>query len=870
MAGSQELNIVIQAKNQAQTALNQVSGQLDGIKDKTTSISESMSSLSAGLATAGAGLTAGITLPILGLGKAAIEGAAKQEQLRVAFTTMLGDAGKAKTLIQDLQSFAAATPFEQDQVVEAGKKLLAFGTNAEDVKGTLTSLGDIAAGVGIPIQDLATIYGQAQVSGRLMTGDINQLVGRGVPIIQALAKELGVTQSQVRGLAEDGKISFEDFQGALKGLTSEGSQFGGMMDQQSKTLLGMWSTIKDQISITLNTIGEKLITTFNLNEKLAGAIEWLTKMRENITSFIENNPQLFQTILIFTGIAAAIGPVLIGLAGALQFFSFLAPAISAVGAVVGVLTSPLALVAIALGAILYYDVGGWGTAVKSAFGALYEFISAIAGSTEQIKWWVEAVQDAGLNSIEAAEAITALPTSLQTVANIATDAISAMVDLKDAFLWILQGNASNVTWLDETGDKIGRIFGLSNEAKIALGDFLNQGAANLQNFVNIIQAVFGPSLDRLKQSIFSFGGSFGDFGEKVKSALEPVLPILEKIGFIIGVALGVVAYLALNILIAAFDNLGAAVTVVVGTIGGVLGGFNTMLDGVIKVATSLLQGDFVGAWEGAKTFISGWGTAVIAILDGIKNSIAVIIGFIGEVIKNVLGDLGVDTEGLSASIKTIVDSITNFKWAEAPKAISDLVVWVWPEAPEVLSNFVKWVWPSVPLVLRALTTWVFPVIPALIGSLVAWVFPDASQTIKDLVKWAFPKVPDVITDLVDWDFPSVPDVLNTLMDWSWPSLPIPQSVLDWLGSSSTTSTPKQAVGASNWAGGPVIVGDGGPELIIPPRGTQILNNRDTRSTMASNGGGVTVNIYNPNVRGQSDVDNLVNKIILELNRRGSR
>jgi len=46
------------------------------------------------------------------------------------------------------------------------------------------------------------------VQGRLFGEDINQLTGRGIPVIQELAKQFGVSESEVKKLVEQGKVGF--------------------------------------------------------------------------------------------------------------------------------------------------------------------------------------------------------------------------------------------------------------------------------------------------------------------------------------------------------------------------------------------------------------------------------------------------------------------------------------------------------------------------------------------------------------------------------------------------------------------------------------------------------------------------------------
>lgn len=198
--------------------------------------------------------------------------AADYEQAEVAMTTMIGSATKAEAVLSDLNDFAASTPFEMPGLTDATKKLLAFGSTPGGVIDELRMLGDIAAGIGQPVDQLAELYGKARVQGRLFAEDINQLTGRGIPIIAALAKQFGVADSQVKALVQSGQVNFGHLEAALRDLTAEGSQFGGMMAAQSQTLSGQWSTLRDNVGLALREFAKAGIEIFNVT----GAIEGLT------------------------------------------------------------------------------------------------------------------------------------------------------------------------------------------------------------------------------------------------------------------------------------------------------------------------------------------------------------------------------------------------------------------------------------------------------------------------------------------------------------------------------------------------------------------------------------------------------------------
>ncbi len=197
------------------------------------------------------------------------------QQLEIAFETMLGSKSQADALMAQLIDTAATTPFEMKEIAESSKMLLAYGMAADEVNGTLIRLGDIAAGLSIPIKDLAFLYGTTMVQGRLYTQDLNQFLGRGIPLADELAKQFGKNKSEVKKLVEEGKIGFPEVQKAIEALTNEGSKFGGLMEAQSKTISGQLSNIEDAWEQMMNEIGK------SQEGNISGALDITGKLIEN-------------------------------------------------------------------------------------------------------------------------------------------------------------------------------------------------------------------------------------------------------------------------------------------------------------------------------------------------------------------------------------------------------------------------------------------------------------------------------------------------------------------------------------------------------------------------------------------------------------
>lgn len=181
----------------------------------------------------------------------------EMQQTEIALNTMIGSEKEATKLLNQLIKTAAITPFGMTDITESAKQLLAYGVAADEVNDTLVRLGDISAGLGVSIKDLAYLYGTTMVQGRMYTQDLNQFLGRGIPLTAELAKQFGVAESEVKGLVEEGKVGFEQVKTAIVSLTDEGSKFGGLMEAQSASITGQISNIEDGIDQLFNNLGKQ-------------------------------------------------------------------------------------------------------------------------------------------------------------------------------------------------------------------------------------------------------------------------------------------------------------------------------------------------------------------------------------------------------------------------------------------------------------------------------------------------------------------------------------------------------------------------------------------------------------------------------------
>lgn len=202
------------------------------------------------------------------------------QQLEIAFTTMLKSGTQAKGLMDRLIDTAAKTPFDLSGIASSAKQMLAYGSTVDNVVDELVMLGNVASGIGAPLQDIAYLYGTLRTQGRAYLMDIRQFAGRGIPIYEELAKVLGVTKDEVSNLVTEGKVGFAEIEKAFQNMTNKSGLYFNLMQEQSKSLTGMISNMGDAWESSLNALGEANQDIF------AGAIGSATYMAEHLDDIL--------------------------------------------------------------------------------------------------------------------------------------------------------------------------------------------------------------------------------------------------------------------------------------------------------------------------------------------------------------------------------------------------------------------------------------------------------------------------------------------------------------------------------------------------------------------------------------------------------
>ena len=215
------------------------------------------------------------------IAKTGIEFNAMKEQANVAFTTMLGSGQLAKDFLDELQEFAAKTPFEFPDLVRASQRLLAMGFAAGEVKPLLTSVGDAVAALGggaYEIDRVTLALGQMKARGKTTAEEMMQLTEVGIPAWQMLADAIGVDVGQAMEMVTKGAVTADTTISAV--VAGINQRFGGMMEKQSQTWNGLLSTLRDVFGQISGTVMEPFFA--KAKELLASTVTAMTSFHTHL------------------------------------------------------------------------------------------------------------------------------------------------------------------------------------------------------------------------------------------------------------------------------------------------------------------------------------------------------------------------------------------------------------------------------------------------------------------------------------------------------------------------------------------------------------------------------------------------------------
>lgn len=592
-------------------------------------------------AVAAAGTASALMAPILSKGWTR---AINIENAEAKLKGLGHSAGAVRSIMDGALASVKGTAYGLDEAATTAAGAIASGVKpGADLERTLKLVADAATIAGTDMGSMGAIFNKVAAGGVIQGEEIAQLSDRGIPILQLLADQLGVTSEEAKKMASEGKISFDTFRDAMeKGM-------GGAALKSGDTVSGALQNV----SAALGRLGEGAIKPFMpfVKQFADGLIKLADTVGPKVKGFashlasglgaVVEKIKAFASSSGIGGIAAAIAPALPVLGTLLGALGGLTSNLPLVGRLFLGITGPVGLVVGGVGALvaaspaLRSALGGalteigkavldiakdFAPIVSALMPALSSMLSALGGTFASIISLITAIVEVIVSAVGVVmDILTPLTPVLEfladVIATVLTDALTVLTGAINVVVAVVQAIIAVFTDWEGTTQKVSDFIKSAWESVKAKAQEIWD---SLCSFLASIPGRIMEGLSGLGQLAGKAAAWFQGVGqaanEKFTQAVEFIRGIPGKIfnGLqALGQLAGQAAQWFFGFLQAAHNRLNEAVAWVGGIPGRILGALGNLGSLLVGAGASIIHGFLRGlrsAFESVKNFVSGIGS----------------------------------------------------------------------------------------------------------------------------------------------------------------------------------------------------------------------------------------------------------------------
>ena len=666
----------------------------------------------------GAGALTGLGALVGGLAaKGGIERALKIDTAQAKLRGLGHDTDSVQAIMKNALASVKGTAFGLGEAATTAAGAVAAGIQpGERLEGVLKSVANSAAAAGIDMGEMGGIFNKVASLGKAQNDVLQQVADKGLPIYQALGKQMGMTADQVFDAASKGKISFEQFEAAMRDAS------GTVAQEMGTTLPGKFANFKASLSRLGEAVVAKALPYIGdgftwLTEKtdalapaakqageavgqaIGGVRDWLTNslvpaVRDAATWHQEKLvPALQDTVTWVKENATWLGPLTAAVAtGAAAWYGY---------------SGAITLAKLAAGGLT--AIGGGVVGVLKGIGAAMSanpigvIVTAIAALTAGLVWFFtqtetgKQVWDAAWQGIQVAAA-----TVVDWWNGVLVPAFSAAWDL------ITQGAGA-------AGGVLGDVWNGILAAASPVVDWFGQHVAPIfSSLGELIVAVFE---ERVKPALAFLAGAWSVIATGVATLwnawLKPVFDMIgatwqllwgnfvatwQAVGAPIMTAIGAGFDILRAIVDGAFQAIGAIAEAVWNGIRIVIETALAAVNNIIQTVTAAIRGDWVAVWEGIKAHFQIIWDGIVAFIG---NLLTGLVGYLAGVWAAISGAWVALWTGISDVFQSIWNSLSTYlitvianlrAWLDSMwAAISGAWVALWTGVQNVATAAWNWI-----------------------------------------------------------------------------------------------------------------------------------------------------------------------------------
>lgn len=454
---------------------------------------------------------------ITAFGKAALEASANAEVLRKGLTFQLG-ADQADLLISKMKEIGETSAYDGSALIPMARLWVNVGDNAETAISKMNKIVDAGSAYGLTqeqIQNCTLALTQMAGAGKIDAGNMNQLTNDGIPAWQLLSDAMGMPVEQLRDMASKGDLTADSLNALWDGLVAKTQ---GASAEMQGTLMSHFTNLEESAQNSLAGIGDIINKAFDVSGVLETAGEYVDVFKEHIASIND--------------------------------------AITAGGNPVTAIINEISAVSPVIGAVVNTVVAGF-NAVKSVIseniGLIKNIAVAVAAAAAAYMGIMKAV--AVFTAVKNAITVATVAMRLFGLAMTAVNAVSAL----NPIVLGIAAVVAAIALLVMNWDTVKAVATSAMEAiSSAISGVVNWLSSGFQSAVSAISAVFSSIVDTVSSVMASIGETISVAAETVSTVFTSIWSSVTSgveaaITTIEGILSAIVSWISTNILTPILD-----------------------------------------------------------------------------------------------------------------------------------------------------------------------------------------------------------------------------------------------------------------------------------------------------------------------------
>jgi tape measure domain-containing protein len=170
--------------------------------------------------------------------RSGIGGVMNIEKERLAMVSLAGSVEEAEKMMSGFMELSKKAPLSINSMADMARTMMSFNMPARQAAEAVEMITKATGGNEVRSQNMALALAQVSGQGKLMGQELRQLIDAGFNPLQRISESTGVSMGVLRDKMEQGLVSFEMVQQALREHTGPGGLAENILNDVSKSPLG--------------------------------------------------------------------------------------------------------------------------------------------------------------------------------------------------------------------------------------------------------------------------------------------------------------------------------------------------------------------------------------------------------------------------------------------------------------------------------------------------------------------------------------------------------------------------------------------------------------------------------------------------------